>query len=136
MIPKLGKPLEEATSYRPISLLPIMSKIFEKAMLKRLRPILEKNRILSDYQFGFRKVESRRILNFVSSIRLRRKKGEGKIQHVETCMIRSWKSLQCQYLSQLCWKFPLSELFKEKTWSQSIHPSPTDSPPGETCRSC
>jgi hypothetical protein len=36
MIPKPGKPLEEASSYRPISLLPTMSKIFEKAMLKRL----------------------------------------------------------------------------------------------------
>jgi hypothetical protein len=34
MIPKPGKPLEEVSSYRPISLLPIMSKILEKAMLK------------------------------------------------------------------------------------------------------
>jgi hypothetical protein len=38
MIPKSGKPLEEASSYRPISLLPIMSKIFEKAVLKRSNP--------------------------------------------------------------------------------------------------
>jgi hypothetical protein len=53
MIPKPGKPLEEASSYRPISLLPIMSKIFEKAVLRRLRPILEENRILPDHQFGF-----------------------------------------------------------------------------------
>jgi hypothetical protein len=43
IIPKPCKPLEEFSSYRPISLLPIMSKIFEKAMLKRLRPILEEN---------------------------------------------------------------------------------------------
>jgi hypothetical protein len=54
MIPKPGKPLEEASSYRPISLLPIMSKIFEKAMLKGIRPILEETRILPDQQFGFR----------------------------------------------------------------------------------
>jgi hypothetical protein len=53
MILKPGKPLEEASSYRLISLLPIMSKIFEKAVLKRLCPILEENRILSDHQFGF-----------------------------------------------------------------------------------
>jgi hypothetical protein len=33
-IPKPGKLLEEVSSYRPISLLPITSKIFEKAMLK------------------------------------------------------------------------------------------------------
>jgi hypothetical protein len=43
MIPKLDKPLEEASSYRLISLLPIMSKIFDKAMLKRLHPILKEN---------------------------------------------------------------------------------------------
>jgi hypothetical protein len=58
MIPKPGKQLEEATSYRPISLLPIMSKIFEKAMLKRLRPILKETKILPDHQFGFRQKHS------------------------------------------------------------------------------
>jgi hypothetical protein len=39
MILKPGKLLEEAISYSLVSLLPIMGKIFEKAMLKRLRPI-------------------------------------------------------------------------------------------------
>jgi hypothetical protein len=53
-IQKPAKWLEEASSYRPISLLLIMSKIFEKPMLKRLRPILEETRILPDHQFGFR----------------------------------------------------------------------------------
>jgi hypothetical protein len=53
MIPKIGKPLEEASSYTPISLLPIMSKIFEKAMLKRLRPMLKINRILPDHRLDF-----------------------------------------------------------------------------------
>jgi hypothetical protein len=50
MIPKLGKPLEEANSYKPISLPPIMSKLFEKVIFKRLRPILEENRIILDHQ--------------------------------------------------------------------------------------
>jgi hypothetical protein len=58
MITKVGKPLEEASSYRPISLLPMMSKVFEKTVLKRLRPILEENRILPDHQFGFRQKHS------------------------------------------------------------------------------
>jgi hypothetical protein len=53
MIPKPGKLLEDASSCRPISLLPTMGKIFDKAMLKRLRPVLEENRILPDHQFGF-----------------------------------------------------------------------------------
>jgi hypothetical protein len=58
MIPKPGKPLEEASSYRPIRLLPIMSKIFEKPMLKRLPPILEETQKLHDHQFGFQQKHS------------------------------------------------------------------------------
>jgi hypothetical protein len=58
MILKHGKPLEEASSYRPISLFPIMNKIFEKATLKRLLPIIEENGILPDHQFGFRQKHS------------------------------------------------------------------------------
>jgi len=36
MIAKPGKPPTEASSYRPISLLPIMSKVFERFLLHRL----------------------------------------------------------------------------------------------------
>jgi hypothetical protein len=34
----------ELTSYRPISLLPTVSKVFEKLLLKRLLPVVENNR--------------------------------------------------------------------------------------------
>jgi hypothetical protein len=44
MIPKPGKPPKEVGSCRPISLLPITSKIFEKSLLKRLHPIVEENK--------------------------------------------------------------------------------------------
>jgi hypothetical protein len=37
LILKPGKPHNELTSYRPISLLPIVSKVFEKMLLKRLK---------------------------------------------------------------------------------------------------
>jgi hypothetical protein len=43
------------TNYRPISLLSIFDKIFEKIICRRLSSFLEKNNILYDYQFGFRK---------------------------------------------------------------------------------
>ena len=36
MLPKPGKPPQNVTSYRPISLLPLLSKIFEKLFLNRL----------------------------------------------------------------------------------------------------
>jgi hypothetical protein len=53
MIPKPGKMLQEANSNTLISLLPMMRKIFEKALLKSLHPTLEGNQILSDRKFGF-----------------------------------------------------------------------------------
>ncbi len=40
-------------NYRPVSLLSIFSKIFEKVMYKRLVEFLEQQNILYDKQFGF-----------------------------------------------------------------------------------
>ena len=54
MIYKPNKPENLVSSYRPISLLPIFSKIFEKLLLKRLKPYLQKYNIVPDHQFGFR----------------------------------------------------------------------------------
>jgi len=42
------------SNYRPISTLPILSKIFEKLMYKQLQNFLSINEILSPNQFGFR----------------------------------------------------------------------------------
>ena len=44
----------QITNYRPISLLPVFSKIFEKVLYKRLSDHLGKNNILAKEQFGFR----------------------------------------------------------------------------------
>lgn len=58
LIPKPGKNPELVTSYRPISLLPIVSKILEKLLLKRLLPIIDKDNLIPNYQFGFRQQHS------------------------------------------------------------------------------
>ena len=39
--------------FRPISLLPILSKIFEKIIAKKMMKFKNKNNILTDSQFGF-----------------------------------------------------------------------------------
>jgi hypothetical protein len=44
----------DPTNYRPISLLPQISKILEKLFYKRLISHIEKNNILSENQYGFR----------------------------------------------------------------------------------
>ncbi len=54
LIPKPGKSLEEASSHRPISLLPALGKIFEKLLLVRIRDFVDADDIIPDHQFGFR----------------------------------------------------------------------------------
>lgn len=58
IIPKPGKPPHEVASYRPISLLPQISKLLEKLLIKRMYI----NNILDDlfpnHQFGFRRRHS------------------------------------------------------------------------------
>ena len=45
-------------NYRPISILPIFSKIFEKIMYNQLERFLDNHNIISPHQFGFRKNKS------------------------------------------------------------------------------
>ena len=45
-------------NYRPISVLPILSKIMERAVCQQLQSYLEENCLLSKFQFGFRKNHS------------------------------------------------------------------------------
>lgn len=58
VIHKPGKPSHLVSSYRPISLLPTTSKVFEKLLLKRLHPLIQENDILPNHQFGFRQNHS------------------------------------------------------------------------------
>ncbi|CAI6348945.1 unnamed protein product [Macrosiphum euphorbiae] len=49
MLLKLGKPTEDITSYRPISLLLSLSKLLEKLLLERLKPIIEANNVMPEH---------------------------------------------------------------------------------------
>lgn len=58
LIPKIGKDLNVPSSHRPISLLSVISKLWERLYLKRLKPLLIDNKAIPDHQFGFREKHS------------------------------------------------------------------------------
>lgn len=51
---KPGKPPKNPSSYRPMSLLPVLGKILEKILLKRLSAIINESKNLPNFQFGVR----------------------------------------------------------------------------------
>jgi hypothetical protein len=51
-------PKDECSNYRPISLLMHINKVFEKLIHKRLYSFLQKNNVLNQNQYGFRKNSS------------------------------------------------------------------------------
>jgi hypothetical protein len=53
LIPKPGKPPHQLSSYQPISLFRIASKVFEKLLLKRLLPLAEHANLIPNHQFVF-----------------------------------------------------------------------------------
>jgi retron-type reverse transcriptase len=57
-------------NYRPISVLTCFSKLLEKLMVKRLTAFIDKNKILSKHQYGFRQNRSTEhaIIDFVDKI--------------------------------------------------------------------
>ncbi len=57
-------------NYRPISLLPSLSKLLEKCAAKQMFGFIEKNKILYDFQFGFRRNHNttQPVLHFLDKI--------------------------------------------------------------------
>ena len=58
MLQKPGKDHTSPKNYRPISLLPAISKVFERLISMRLVEFLEQNNLLNKYQAGYRKGRS------------------------------------------------------------------------------
>lgn len=79
LLRKGKKPLDSASSYRPICLLNTMGKMLEGLLIRRLEAHLEENRTLADNQFGFRKGRSTTdAVNQVLSLAKRGRQGRGK----------------------------------------------------------
>ena len=54
-IPKGGTPSQSPLDYRPISITPVLSKVYEKLLSRKLHKFVADNNLLPKTQFGFRK---------------------------------------------------------------------------------
>ena len=52
-IPKITRPVE-LKDYRPVSILPVLSKVFEKLVLQQLAVFIERESVYHQYQSGYR----------------------------------------------------------------------------------
>jgi hypothetical protein len=95
MIHKNGKPPKRVTSYRPISLLPIMSKIFERILLKRIQMDDDINTKIRTHQFGFRENNStmqqcHRVVNVILKSLEEKKLCTAAFQDIQQALDRVW----------------------------------------------
>ena len=63
-------------NYRPISVLPILSKLLEKAVHTQLSNFLERNNLLNDSQFGYRQNRSTDLAAALLTDSMRKKWGQ------------------------------------------------------------
>lgn len=77
MIPKPGKPQTDPRNYRPISLLEVPGKIFERIINSRLRHHLQENNLYNPSQYGFRAGRSTTSAIAIASEKIALAKGQG-----------------------------------------------------------
>ena len=81
-IPKKSNGKNDVSNYRPISILPALSKLFEAVVEKQIRSYIESNNLLPDYQFGFRSHRSTNCSNQSLINYLQKAKNSGKVAGV------------------------------------------------------
>lgn len=95
MILKPGKPEQDPSSYRPISLLPSLSKVFERLFTSRLVEYMDDNKTIPDHQFGFRSGHStieqlHRVVNHILKAFDHREYCNGAFLDIQQAFDRVW----------------------------------------------
>ena len=75
---KKGK-ADEMGNYHPISILPVLSKVLERAVHIQMYRYLQQNKILSPYQRGFQKCHLTELAALSFSDNIRRNMGQGQL---------------------------------------------------------
>jgi len=128
-IPKPGKPANETSSYRPISLLSSISKILERVLLNRINDHLEDNNIIPNQQCGFRtgRSTSHQLIKVIKTAKenIKMKKSTGMIfLDVEKAFDRVWHNGLLYKMLKLNFPLPLIKTVRsflsERTFSVYI----------------
>lgn len=95
MILKPNKSPHLTASYRPVSLLPVLSKLFEKVLLPRILNFLEDANVIPQHQFGFRKSHStihqlHRVVDYISESLEKRMYCTGIFLDVQAAFDKVW----------------------------------------------
>jgi hypothetical protein len=95
MFNKPGKSFQHPSSYRPISLLPVLSKVFERLFLQRITNYVEQGHCIPSHQFGFRRSHStiqqlHRVVDFIADGFERRQYAMGVFLDVSSAFDRVW----------------------------------------------
>lgn len=95
LILKPGKPPHRPESYRPISLLPITSKLFEKLLLPRLLAFYDEKNAIPHHQFGFRANHSttqqlHRVVDYIADSLEKKQYCNGVFLDVSAAFDRVW----------------------------------------------
>ena len=123
MILKPDKRENEVTSYRPISLLPVISKLFKGVVLKRLLPILKDKNIILDHQFGFKNVtpeQCRRIVQEITKALENKLYWSAVFLHISKSFQKVWQSHGLYKIKQLL-PTPYYFLFKSYLRNRSFY---------------
>lgn len=100
-VPKKGNKYE-IQNYRPISLLPCLSKIFEKVILKKFNTICELKGIHQENQFGFKEKHStlHPIISFANDVT----KALNKKEVISACFLDIEKAFDSVWINGLIYK--------------------------------
>lgn len=114
---KSGKDPAAASSYRPISLLNSIGKIFEKTIYNFLDDFATKNNIIPKYQFGFKRGHStthqvKRLISFINKNKAKKKSTGVILLDIEKAFDSIWHNGLIYKLIQLKFPFTLWKLIE------------------------